>query len=83
VCKFLCQGWGGERWEEGSPIAWMTKDTTSPATKIFVMCERLIRAYDSARRRIMMRPRTMYMDAAYSAGASRMRTVWRMYGART
>ncbi len=55
-----------------SPNACVTKDKTSPATKILVSHLNLMREWCAPSQSMMIRPSSMYMVAANSAGATKM-----------
>jgi hypothetical protein len=64
------------------PAPWSMKLNTSPATNIFVSHFRRTSAYLSPSTRRMIRPSMMYIDAAKSAGATRIRRDCMMNGPR-
>lgn len=58
----------------------MRKESTSPATKIFVSHVRRTKSARSPPTIRTIRPSSMYIDAAKSAGATSNRIDWMMYG---
>jgi hypothetical protein len=62
------------------PPLWMKNDNTSPVTNILVNHDGLTREHESPFSRRIMRPKTIYIEAAKNAGASRSIRLCAMYG---